>query len=116
VYFPYGNLSILTPPVSYFNLPFGVHFFYPTSKVSWAAFLIGVLLLIPLLWSGLSSQVDNDRQILKDFFYNCMDTMPKNESYQFCVQSALGRKFKFDDVEAVLKQYVAEEQQKKDKK
>ncbi|MDA8338825.1 MAG: hypothetical protein M0Z70_05945, partial [Nitrospiraceae bacterium] len=32
VYLPYGNLSILTPPLSYFTSTFGVHFSYPTSN------------------------------------------------------------------------------------
>ena len=31
VYFPYGILSILTPPLSYFTSTFGVHFFQLTS-------------------------------------------------------------------------------------
>jgi len=86
-----------------------------TSKSTWVV-LCGIIFIVFLLWVGSSSQTD-DKVILKDFFYHCMDTMPKNEGPLFCTQSALGRKFKFDDVEAILKQYVAEhpEQTKKKK-
>ena len=81
--------------------------------------VIPALFLIFVIFGSdkVQQQATEDRVNLKDFMYHCLDTMPKNET-QFCVQSALGRKFKFDDVEAVLKQYVAEhpEQQKKKKK
>ncbi len=81
----------------------------PAVKLLAIVFVVfGVLYMIG------SSSSPNDKEILKEFMYKCFDLYPNDAD--ICVHMALGRKFKYEDVEDILKQHIANHPQKKDKK